>query len=297
MTTIAEKLLIARSNMSKFYTDSQANTGKFQYAYLSLPGLLETVLPALAEQGLLLTQEVSCHPDAMQVVCIATRVSDVKSGEAFSTGLLPVYAGTDMQEMGKAITYGRRYQLMALMAVSPEDDDAPGVGNRVPPKGGDYAPRRAQTPVQQARPQTPPPPPPPSEDESFGNWSPNLAQYIDMWGNPFFPSSNDDNIGELVVELRALDSDQSDLMPVAVAPGKKVSMYGYLCSLIDQHVGKDAHGPVLTYLLGRVISKDTPPSRNVKELLDRLIAKDPLTLNTLKAVHHACMTELAAAKK
>lgn len=96
------------------------NNPAFKAKYADLGSVMDAVKPALAKQGLFFTQ--STH-DVEGGVCIETTVWH-ESGESLSFGRLFVPASKhDAQGYGSALTYARRYSLMAAFGVAPEDDD------------------------------------------------------------------------------------------------------------------------------------------------------------------------------
>jgi hypothetical protein len=101
-------------------------------SYLKLPGLLKAIKPALLEQG------VAIYSQCLQVEScwvIRTTLSFVDGSEEISSDF-PVPDISNMQRIGAAFTYGTRYNLFALLAVSPdEDDDGAAMGAGYSPQG------------------------------------------------------------------------------------------------------------------------------------------------------------------
>ena len=91
---------------------------KSKYAYLS--ACIEAVIDALHENGIALVQHT--HEDATGVTVETVFLHE--SGETMSSGKLHVPAAkSDPQGYGSALTYARRYSLMAACGIAPEDDD------------------------------------------------------------------------------------------------------------------------------------------------------------------------------
>jgi len=92
----------------------------FKSKYVSLDGCIEAVIDALNNNGiglLQLTHEAE-HGVMVETVLIH------ESGEQLSGGKLFVPATKlDAQGFGSALTYARRYTLMATCGIAPEDDD------------------------------------------------------------------------------------------------------------------------------------------------------------------------------
>jgi hypothetical protein len=92
----------------------------FRSKYADLAAVVDAVKPALAEHGLWFRQVT--HP-ADGGVCVETVIHHA-SGESLACGPLFVPASKqDAQGFGSALTYCRRYSLMAAFGVPAEDDD------------------------------------------------------------------------------------------------------------------------------------------------------------------------------
>jgi hypothetical protein len=95
----------------------------FRSKYADLAAVVDAVKPALAEHGLWFRQVT--HP-ADGGVCVETVIHH-SSGESLACGPLFLPASKqDAQGFGSAMTYARRYSLMAAFGVPAEDDDANG---------------------------------------------------------------------------------------------------------------------------------------------------------------------------
>lgn len=88
--------------------------------YADLSSVVDAIKPALSENSLFFSQLTH---EQQGGVCIETVVGH-SSGEIFSFGKLFVPASKqDAHGYGSALTYARRYSLMAAFGVCPEDDD------------------------------------------------------------------------------------------------------------------------------------------------------------------------------
>lgn len=95
-----------------------ANNPFFKSKYVDLAGAIDAVRDALADNGLALVQST----DAGDKMVLHTTLLH-SSGEWIS-GTYPITAvKTDPQGIGSAVTYARRYSLMALLGIAAEDDD------------------------------------------------------------------------------------------------------------------------------------------------------------------------------
>jgi hypothetical protein len=92
----------------------------FKSRYADLAACVEAVVDALNANGIALVQR---NIECAEGVCVET-VFIHESGEMLSSGPLHVPAAKqDPQGYGSALTYARRYSLMAACGIAPEDDD------------------------------------------------------------------------------------------------------------------------------------------------------------------------------
>ena len=93
----------------------------FRTKYADLSACVEAVIDALNDNGIALIQQTHECDNGVSVETIFMH----ESGEMLSTGRLHVPAAKqDPQGYGSALTYARRYSLMAACGIAPEDDDA-----------------------------------------------------------------------------------------------------------------------------------------------------------------------------
>jgi len=96
-----------------------ATNPHFKSKYVALDGVLEAVAKPLRDCGIAIVQQTDIE-DA-QTVLITRLIHE--SGE-WIAGRYPVHpVKADPQGEGSALTYARRYALMALVGIAPEDDD------------------------------------------------------------------------------------------------------------------------------------------------------------------------------
>jgi hypothetical protein len=92
----------------------------FRSKYADLSACVEAVIDALNNNGIALMQ--NCHESDTGVIVETMLIHE--SGETLSSGKLHVPAAKqDPQGYGSALTYARRYSLMAACGIAPEDDD------------------------------------------------------------------------------------------------------------------------------------------------------------------------------
>lgn len=92
----------------------------FKSKYADLSACVEAVVDSLNDNGIALAQTCS---ESLDGVTVETRFLH-ESGEEWSGGKLFIPATKkDAQGFGSALTYARRYSLMAACGIAPEDDD------------------------------------------------------------------------------------------------------------------------------------------------------------------------------
>jgi hypothetical protein len=92
----------------------------FKSRYADLTSCIEAVIDALNSNGIALIQQTH---EVESGICIET-VFLHESGEELRSGKLWLPASKqDPQGYGSALTYARRYSLMASCGIAPEDDD------------------------------------------------------------------------------------------------------------------------------------------------------------------------------
>lgn len=118
MDKIASALVKAQRAFGPALKD-KANPA-FRSKYADLGACIEAVIDALNSNGIALIQKQHPHDGGVTVETLFVH----ESGEVFSAGLLSVPAAKqDPQGYGSALTYARRYSLMAACGIAPEDDD------------------------------------------------------------------------------------------------------------------------------------------------------------------------------
>ena len=96
----------------------EAKNPRFNSKYSDISSVLNACMEALYSNNLAMTQPVE-HKDIGMVV--TTRITHI-TGEYIETSLPLIMQKNDMQGLGSAITYARRYGLTTLLGI-PEDDD------------------------------------------------------------------------------------------------------------------------------------------------------------------------------
>ena len=136
INTIAAALAKAQAKMGKAIKDS--NNPAFRSKYADLGSVMDACLPALNECGISVVQPFAMIGDKYAVETILLH----ESGERLSCAIPLLVNKNDMQGLGSAMTYARRYGLMCMAGIAPEDDDGNAAAKAPPPKE-EPAPRRS----------------------------------------------------------------------------------------------------------------------------------------------------------
>lgn len=133
--TLEAALVAAQADMPKVEPD--ATNPHFKSRFVSLDHLIARTRPVLNKHGLAITQEPT-HIDGQP----ALKTTIVHTSGAERGDVMPLLVSkNDMQGLGAAITYARRYAWAAVCGiVSEEDDDAESIsGEKAPPKSAEVA--------------------------------------------------------------------------------------------------------------------------------------------------------------
>jgi hypothetical protein len=98
-----------------------ADTGKYKYSYADLNDVLDECKRVCQLFGLAITQSVSANDAGL--LALSTMVIHADTGESVSFPALMMKMPPDAQALGSAVTYARRYSLLAIFGIAPEDDD------------------------------------------------------------------------------------------------------------------------------------------------------------------------------
>lgn len=145
---IYAKLLKVQSNPIIVKRDGSANIPGRKYSYATLDQILEKVIPALNEAGIVLVQRLGFNETH---TVVQTTIIDPEDGSSIESEMaFPL--GIKAQDAGSYITYFRRYSVAALLGIaSEEDDDAasvmPPAKVAAPPRPAPAAPTAPAKPM------------------------------------------------------------------------------------------------------------------------------------------------------
>lgn len=148
MTSLPAALAKAQAKMGKAIKES-ANPA-FRSKYADLGNVMDACLPALNECGISVVQPFITIDGKFFIETILLH----ETGERLSCFIPLIVNKHDMQGLGSAMTYARRYGLMCMAGIAPEDDDGNAAAKAAPPP-----PPQDQEKPKKARPSTGPLPP------------------------------------------------------------------------------------------------------------------------------------------
>lgn len=131
---ILPALILVKSKLQA--VAKSANNPFFKSKYADLNTYLDEVEKHLEVNGLVLLQPVSINPLTGANI-VESIIMHAASGQFVSSEMTVVTKEQDMQKLGSAITYARRYTLGPLLAMKAEDDDGNTASNKAPRKSLD----------------------------------------------------------------------------------------------------------------------------------------------------------------
>ncbi|MFV1484491.1 MULTISPECIES: ERF family protein [unclassified Phaeobacter] len=126
--SIAAALAAAQMEMGKAL--KQANNPHFRSKYADLGNVMDACLPALNKNGIAVVQPTTDDDTGRYVKTILIHG---ETGETLECRVPLIVSKNDMQGYGSAVTYARRYGLMAMAGIAPEEDDGNAAAKAAPP--------------------------------------------------------------------------------------------------------------------------------------------------------------------
>jgi hypothetical protein len=120
-------LAAAQMQMGKALKDVKNDHFKSKYADLS--NVMDACLPALNANGIAVYQPTIDEDGQRYVKTVLAHVT----GETLECRVPLIVNKNDMQGYGSAVTYARRYGLMGMAGIAPEDDDGNAAAKAPPP--------------------------------------------------------------------------------------------------------------------------------------------------------------------
>lgn len=124
-----DRTVTVRPRARKGQDGQQYQPPAYQFSYAPLPTVLEKVRPALAKQGLALTQSVVTINDKGHEAVRTMLIHSSGEWLANETPLFTAAGDNASQAYSSGMTYARRYGVTALLCIAADDDDdAEGAG-------------------------------------------------------------------------------------------------------------------------------------------------------------------------
>ena len=133
---LAAALSAFQADLTAVKKGETADTGTYTYRYADLADVAREVYPLLGEHGLAFLCRADYVEDRFVLIGELLHVSGESKTAVFP---LPFHDRITPQQIGSAITYGRRYHLGCLTGVVTEEDDDGKAASEVPP-----APKKQQ---------------------------------------------------------------------------------------------------------------------------------------------------------
>jgi hypothetical protein len=119
---------LAKAQKKIKHAGKDANNPHYRNDYASLESVIDATKEALLEHNITVLQGMSEDGGSLYTMLLHT------SGEFIETDLKLVLSKQDMQGLGSAITYARRYALAAVTNISQVDDDANDASGKPAPR-------------------------------------------------------------------------------------------------------------------------------------------------------------------
>lgn len=192
LKNLAAALIKAQLDMDPLHKDK--TNPHLNSKYATLAGVQEVALPTLGKYEIAIMQSVSTDwNETGALVRVGCTLMHAPSGEFVTNEIALRPTKSDPQGIGSAITYGRRYLLMTMAGLAPEDDDGNEASGKQTQKA--QAQPQRQAPTQPQQPQHRQPEPPASNGEKSKAFKAFMAE-----GNTLF-AKDWENARHWVIEL------------------------------------------------------------------------------------------------
>jgi len=132
---MAAALVEASADLTDVARTRRADAGSYSYPFAGLPDFLAMVRPVLHRHGLAHMQLVATEAFDKGIHVTVRTMLVHASGATFTSPILRlVVPSFDTQKVGSAITYGRRYSLIAVLGITGDDDDDGHAARETAPK-------------------------------------------------------------------------------------------------------------------------------------------------------------------
>ena len=146
--TLLEAILAVQAQAPKLFKTKTAKVktkggAEYSYSYADLQVVVDQIGPMMAAQGLVFQSFPTT--DEQGRPALRYRLSHAPSGEKDEDTMLLILPQPDMQGIGSALTYSRRYALCSAMNIVADDDDD-GQAAKAPSRGDLARAKASMTP-------------------------------------------------------------------------------------------------------------------------------------------------------
>ena len=117
ITKIMPAIIAAQSNIK--HAQKDASNSHFKNNYATLESVIDATKDELLKQKIIVIQ---AHTASNSLVTTLAH----ESGEFIQSEMSLIMSKQDMQQLGSATTYARRYAIVSMLNISQEDDDGDG---------------------------------------------------------------------------------------------------------------------------------------------------------------------------
>lgn len=127
--TLNAALVAALESLTVVEAGRTANAGTYSYDYADLGDIVKLTRPVLARHGLVALTPIHDHGSGLACTVLLLH----SSGDRLELGPFPFPHGRDAQATGSAVTYHRRYSLLAALGMATGEDDDGAAAVPAPP--------------------------------------------------------------------------------------------------------------------------------------------------------------------
>ena len=228
-------LLKAKLSMGKLLKDSK--NPHFKSSYASLAAVIDTITTPLLEAGIVLVE--SPVPDVADgFVAIDVTLFHPESGESitYRSSGMPIAQRTP-QGIGSTITYARRYHLMTVFGLAPEDDDGNAGSSNGQQRTSAQPPRAQDRPAEPVTPVTQPEPTNGNRHKPDPTISAAQMKMFHAIGKEVYGAEWDDKRTELVMFVTKQRTSSSKDLTVAEATKLLEGLRAKAAVIMSEEIG------------------------------------------------------------
>jgi hypothetical protein len=235
--------------------------------YATLEDVIESVRPALIEEGLILLQE-NIYVNGF--FGVKSRLIHIESGEEVGSQFIAPLEKQSAQGVASILTYARRYEYFTLLGLVTPDDDG-NAASGVRPQTGQNWPKQAKTPkstdkAAQNGPKTAPAAPPEGNNVPVGTTEPVPVESPS--NNPVDEILTPTTATELKAYIEHAKSVSAKLTAAGMTVKSNLAVGGQLVKFITDKTGYDSLSAIPKEKWEQILNKlDTAIETNATALI------------------------------